>query len=60
MTVVCSQGGVIPDMVGALAASADLPDVDPEDVPARKASTWLLTFDARGPRSADYYPHPTG
>lgn len=60
VTVVCSQGGVIPDLVGALATAARLPGVDPEDVPARKGSTWLLTF---GPdaalRAADYYEHPT-
>ncbi len=41
--------------------AAGLPGVDPDDVPARKGSTWLLTF---GPgatlRGADYYEHPTG
>ena len=47
VTVVCSQGGVIPDIVGALAASADLPDVDPEDVSARKAQH--LAADVRRP-----------
>jgi 8-oxo-dGTP diphosphatase len=61
VTVACSQGGVIPHIVGALAAGAGLPGVDPDDVPARKGSTWLLTF---GPdatlRGADYYEHPTG
>ena len=55
----CSQGGVIPHGVGTLAA--DLPGMDADDVPARKGSTWLLTF---GPdavlRTADYYEHPTG
>ncbi|WP_308283110.1 NUDIX hydrolase [Pseudonocardia nigra] len=61
VTVVCSQGGVIPDVIAALATGAGLPGVDPEDVHSRKGSTWLLTFDDDGtPRSADYYPHPTG
>jgi 8-oxo-dGTP pyrophosphatase MutT (NUDIX family)/phosphohistidine phosphatase SixA len=61
VTVACSQGGVIPHLVGALAADSGVPGVDPDEVPARKASTWALTF---GPdaelRSADYYPHPKG
>jgi 8-oxo-dGTP pyrophosphatase MutT (NUDIX family)/phosphohistidine phosphatase SixA len=61
VTVVCSQGGVIPDVLGALATGTGLPGVDPDDVPSRKASTWILTFGADGtPRSADYYPYPTG
>ena len=60
-TVACSQGGAIPDLVGTLATAAGLPEVDPEDVPARKGSTWLLTFgpDAKL-RAADYYERPTG
>jgi len=61
VTVACSQGGVIPHLVGTLATGAGLPGVDPDDVPAKKGSTWLLTF---GPdsalRTADYYEHPTG
>ena len=61
VTVVCSQGGVIPDVVAALATAAHLPGVDPDDVPSRKASTWALTFDDEAtPRTADYYPYPTG
>ncbi len=52
---------MIPDLVGALATGAGLPGVDPDDVPSRKGSTWLLTF---GPdaelRGADYYEQPTG
>lgn len=61
VTVVCSQGGVIPDVVRTLATGAGLPGVDPDDVPSRKASTWVLTFTAGGGiRTADYYPHPTG
>jgi 8-oxo-dGTP pyrophosphatase MutT (NUDIX family)/phosphohistidine phosphatase SixA len=61
VTVVCSQGGVVPDLVGALSTGAHLPGVDPQDPPAKKGSTWLLTF---GPdtelRAADYYERPTG
>jgi 8-oxo-(d)GTP phosphatase len=55
VTVVSSQGGVIPDMVAALAKPAG---VDPDDVPARKASTWLLTFVDGQVQTADYYPPP--
>jgi 8-oxo-dGTP pyrophosphatase MutT (NUDIX family)/phosphohistidine phosphatase SixA len=59
VTVVCSQGGVIPHLVETLAAA--LPGVDPGDVPARKGSTWLLTFGPdRTLRAADYYERPTG
>jgi 8-oxo-dGTP pyrophosphatase MutT (NUDIX family)/phosphohistidine phosphatase SixA len=61
VVVACSQGGVIPHLVGTLAAAAGLRGMDPDDVPAKKGSTWLLTF---GPdatlRTADYYEHPTG
>jgi 8-oxo-dGTP diphosphatase len=59
VTVVCSQGGVIPDLVGALAQAAPRPlGIDPDDVPARKASTWVLGFDGGVLRSADHYPPP--
>jgi 8-oxo-dGTP diphosphatase len=61
VVVACSQGGVIPHLVGTLAAAAGLRGMDPDDVRAKKGSTWLLTF---GPdatlRTADYYQHPTG
>jgi 8-oxo-dGTP pyrophosphatase MutT (NUDIX family)/phosphohistidine phosphatase SixA len=61
VTVLCSQGGAIPHLVGALATGAGLPGVDPDDVPAKKGSTWLLAF---GPDAAlcaaDYYEHPRG
>jgi 8-oxo-(d)GTP phosphatase len=61
VTVACSQGGVIPDLVRTLATGAGLPGVDPDDVPAKKGSVWLLTFgpDAAA-RTADYYERPTG
>lgn len=61
VTVLCSQGGVIPCAVGALTDGARLPGVDHDDLHARKASTWVLTFDAGDRiRSADYYERPTG
>jgi 8-oxo-(d)GTP phosphatase len=55
VTLVNSQGGVIPDLVGALAKNAG---VDPDDVPAKKASTWVLTFVDGEVRAADHYPPP--
>jgi len=62
VTVACSQGGVIPDLVGELSASSNSPylDVDPNDVRARKASTWVLGLYAGDLLTADYYPHPSG
>ncbi|SHK20580.1 8-oxo-dGTP diphosphatase [Pseudonocardia thermophila] len=59
VTIVCSQGGVIPDLVAALVGEADL-GVDPGTVAARKGSTWVLTFVDGALRAADYYPTPTG
>jgi 8-oxo-(d)GTP phosphatase len=59
VTAISSQGGVIPDLIASLAAGRRLPGVDPDDVPARKASTWVLTFGPDGLRAADYYPDPT-
>jgi 8-oxo-dGTP pyrophosphatase MutT (NUDIX family)/phosphohistidine phosphatase SixA len=59
VTVVCSQGGVIPDVVGELVAGAGL-GIDPDDVPSRKASTWVLGFGSGALRTADYYARPTG
>ena len=61
VTVACSQGGVIPDLIRNLIGDAHLPDVDPDDIPAKKGSVWLLTFDFDGEiRSADYYARPRG
>lgn len=40
--VVCSQGGVIPDLVGRLALSAKLDLPEPT---SSKGSLWVLTFD---------------
>lgn len=53
VTVVASQGGVIPDLVGAIGKPVG---VDPDDVPARKGSTWVLTYVDGELRSADHYP----
>jgi 8-oxo-dGTP diphosphatase len=48
--VVCSQGGVIPDLVRRLTGEAE---------PAsRKASTWVLGFTAGHVVNADYYGAP--
>ncbi len=61
VTALCSQGGVIPDLVTALVtASGARLGVDTDDVPARKASTWVLTFTGGELRTADHYPRPTG
>ncbi len=62
VTIVGSQGGVIPDLVSTLVRrSPHRLGVDPEDVPARKASTWVLGFTRDGVlSSADHYPKPTG
>jgi 8-oxo-dGTP pyrophosphatase MutT (NUDIX family)/phosphohistidine phosphatase SixA len=55
-TVVCSQGNVIPDLLGRLSVEdhVDLPYPPPN----KKASVWSLTFD--GPRvfSTEYFPPP--
>ena len=52
--VVCSQGGVIPDLVRALADSAGL---TLPDVPSSKGSYWGLFFGSNSPvlLRADYY-----
>lgn len=45
--VVCSQGGVIPDLVARLARSGPLrgrPGLRPEEVASRKGSVWTLSF----------------
>jgi 8-oxo-dGTP diphosphatase len=55
-TVVCSQGNVIPDLLGRLRIE-DHVDI-PYPPPKKKASVWSLAFD--GPRlfSAEYLPPP--
>lgn len=49
--LICSQGGVIPDIVTQLTG---LPDA-----PSRKASVWVLGFTDGRLVSADYYDQPT-
>jgi 8-oxo-dGTP diphosphatase len=62
--VVCSQGGVIPDLVSALADrdGVELPAARGGVVPSKKGSFWVLSFHPptaeEGPRllAADYHP----
>src|SRR5919106_43062 len=54
--VACTQGDVIPDMLGRLAESdhVDLPD----PLVYKKGSTWVLSFDGERLFGADYIPPP--
>lgn len=54
VAVVCSQGGVIPDLVGTLAAEHRVRLAKPQ-LPARKASVWALSFRDTALVAADYY-----
>ena len=62
--VVCSQGGVIPDLVSTLADrdGVDLPAARGAVMPSKKGSFWVLSFRPpsrdTGPvlAAADYYP----
>ena len=54
VVVVCSQGGVIPDIVGTLAAEHEVRLARPK-LPARKASVWALSFRDTALVAADYY-----
>lgn len=59
-TVVCSQGGAIPDIVATLRARAGLREID---VRSRKGSFWVLGFTTApdGSRrlvAADHHPDP--
>ncbi|WP_370943758.1 NUDIX domain-containing protein [Amycolatopsis sp. cg5] len=64
--LVSSQGGVIPDVVSALADSdgVELAAARGGVVPSKKGSLWILSFSApsgsNGPKlvSADYFPSP--
>lgn len=56
--VICSQGGVIPDLVSTLAEKSGL---RPGPVRAKKGSVWALTFSAANPPrllAAHYLPSP--
>jgi 8-oxo-(d)GTP phosphatase len=52
--VVCSQGGVIPDMLARLAVKDRVSLPDP--VVAKKGSVWSLTFAAKKLLAAEYFP----
>lgn len=56
-SVACTQGDVIPDLLGGLAAedNFDLPD----SLAYKKGSTWALSFDGDRLFGADYIPPPT-
>jgi 8-oxo-(d)GTP phosphatase len=55
--VACSQGEVIPDVIGRLAKADQFLTASP--VPARKGSTWALTIDSDGRLvDADYLEPP--
>ena len=54
-TVVCSQGGVIPDLLNRV-ASAD--HLDLRKGGTKKASVWALMFDGDSVFSAEYFPAP--
>lgn len=61
VTAVCSQGGVIPDVVGELASGgARRLGVDPDDVPSKKGSVWVLGFRDGGLLTADHFATPLG
>jgi 8-oxo-dGTP diphosphatase len=56
VSVVCSQGGVIPDLVSRLAA--DSPVVLPRRVESKKGSVWALFFAGTRLVAADYIRVP--
>ena len=58
VTVLCSQGGVIPGLLGTLAErdGVALGRRAGTKIPARKASTWGLSFVDSRLVAADYYP----
>ncbi|WP_047240078.1 NUDIX hydrolase [Corynebacterium epidermidicanis] len=53
--VVVAQGTIIPDMVAAMSAKGRLPLTD---FPAKKASTWVLSFNNGDLTGADYLESP--
>ena len=52
-TVVCSQGGVIPDLVGRLAKDDAV--TLPQPLTAKKGSVWSLTFADEKLLAAEYF-----
>ena len=61
VTVLASQGGVIPGLVGTLAErdGIALGRWPGSEIPARKASVWALSFVDSRLVAADYYPDLT-
>ncbi|MBP3089154.1 NUDIX hydrolase [Corynebacterium sp. sy017] len=55
VSVVCSQGLTIPDMLGSLSARGRLPL---EHIRAKKASVWVLSFHGSELIGADYIESP--
>jgi 8-oxo-dGTP pyrophosphatase MutT (NUDIX family)/phosphohistidine phosphatase SixA len=55
--VACSQGDVIPDLLGRLAAADRVPL--PEDFAAPKGSVWSLSFSGPKLFAMEYFPPPT-
>jgi len=53
-TVVCSQGGVIPDLLARLAAKDGVSLG--ESISAKKGSVWSLTFADQTMTAAEYFP----
>lgn len=53
-TAICSQGGVIPNLLRKVAAIDGYALPDP--VQAKKGSVWNLTFSGRKLISAEYFP----
>jgi 8-oxo-dGTP pyrophosphatase MutT (NUDIX family) len=58
VTALCSQGGVIPDLVGILAAmhGVTVGRRSGHKIPSRKSSVWALSFVDARLVAADYYP----
>ena len=56
VAVVCSQGGVIPDLISRVAAESGLPV--PRRVESKKGSVWALFFDGTHLVAADYVRVP--
>ncbi|MDQ3956217.1 MAG: histidine phosphatase family protein [Actinomycetota bacterium] len=55
-SVVCTQGAVIPDLLGRLARADDV--LLPQDLPYKKGSVVALTFYRRRLISCEYFPPP--
>lgn len=55
-TVVCSQGGVVPDLLTRLTAADGVHM--PEGFAYKKGSVWALTFDGPALIDAEYFPPP--